>query len=186
MPAGADLGYEKALGRRLRAIRRQKHLSLEQVEAATAQEFRAGALGAYERGERTISVPRLQRLARFYGVPVDRILPRDDPEDRTDQAGDGSEADGSAGNGSAGPGEPTLVIDLPALERLQAVDAASIRDYIRMIQLEREDFNGRILSLRRGDVRMLGHLLRTRPEQARHRLERLGVLGAAGPETGRG
>ena len=35
-------------------------------------------LGAYERGERAISVPRLQRLARFYNVPVDQLLPGDD------------------------------------------------------------------------------------------------------------
>ena len=34
-------------------------------------------LGAYERGERAISVPRLQRLAKFYNVPVDRLLPGD-------------------------------------------------------------------------------------------------------------
>ena len=35
-------------------------------------------LGAYERGERAISVPRLQRLARFYNVPVDQLLPGDE------------------------------------------------------------------------------------------------------------
>ena len=35
-------------------------------------------LGAYERGERAISVPRLQRLARFYNVPVDQLLPADE------------------------------------------------------------------------------------------------------------
>ena len=41
------------------------------------QEFKASVLGAYERGERAISVPRLQRLARFYSVPVDQLLPGD-------------------------------------------------------------------------------------------------------------
>ena len=43
---------------------------------ASQQEFKASVLGAYERGERAISVPRLQRLARFYHVPVDQLLPR--------------------------------------------------------------------------------------------------------------
>ena len=38
-------------------------------------------LGAYERGERAISVPRLERLAKFYNVPVDQLLPRDDADD---------------------------------------------------------------------------------------------------------
>ena len=60
--------YARRVGERLRAIRRQKRLSLQDVEAASVQEFKASVLGAYERGERAISVPRLQRLARFYGV----------------------------------------------------------------------------------------------------------------------
>src|ERR1700682_353952 len=70
-------GYGRKVGERLRAIRRQKGLSLQDVEAASRQEFKASVLGAYERGERAISVPRLQRLARFYNVPVDQLLPRD-------------------------------------------------------------------------------------------------------------
>src|SRR5256885_5490717 len=69
-------GYARRVGERLRAIRKQKGLSLQEVEAASQQEFKASVLGAYERGERAISVPRLQRLARFYSVPVDQLLPR--------------------------------------------------------------------------------------------------------------
>src|SRR4029079_18152279 len=70
--------YARRVGERLRAIRRQKRLSLQDVEAKSALEFKASVLGAYERGERAISVPRLQRLARFYDVPVDQLLPADE------------------------------------------------------------------------------------------------------------
>src|SRR5947207_7085238 len=73
-----DLTYAVKVGGRLRAIRKQKRLSLQDVEASSEQEFKASVLGAYERGERAISVPRLQRLARFYAVPVDQLLPSDD------------------------------------------------------------------------------------------------------------
>src|SRR3954451_985137 len=69
--------YAQRVGERLRSMRKQKRLSLQAVEAASQQEFKASVLGAYERGERAISVPRLQRLARFYSVPVDQLLPRD-------------------------------------------------------------------------------------------------------------
>ncbi len=75
---GQPADYGKRVGARLRAIRRQKRLSLQEVEATSEREFRASVLGAYERGERAISVPRLQRLARFYNVPVDQLLPGDD------------------------------------------------------------------------------------------------------------
>src|SRR3954453_7721667 len=82
-----DLGYAVKVGGRLRAIRKQKRLSLQDVEATSDQEFKASVLGAYERGERAISVPRLQRLARFYNVPVDQLLPRDAAEiDLTDSS----------------------------------------------------------------------------------------------------
>ena len=56
--------YSKCVGERLRGIRRQKRMSLQEVEATSTQEFKASVLGAYERGERTVSVPRFQRLAR--------------------------------------------------------------------------------------------------------------------------
>src|SRR3954465_3697417 len=97
----ADPTYAVKVGSRLRAIRKQKRLSLQEVEASSGQEFKASVLGAYERGERAISVPRLQRLARFYNVPVDQLLPRDDADlDLTDSAtnsdGDGRSAWDSA------------------------------------------------------------------------------------------
>ena len=56
-------GYSRRVGNRIRTIRRQKRLSLQEVEARSESEFKASVLGAYERGERAISVPRLQRLA---------------------------------------------------------------------------------------------------------------------------
>src|ERR687896_115621 len=72
--------YSVLVGEKLRNIRLQKGLSLHDVEVASGKKFKASVLGAYERGERTISVSRLHGLARFYDVPVDQLLPRD-PED---------------------------------------------------------------------------------------------------------
>ena len=74
----ASSPYSRKVGERLRVIRRQKRLSLQEVEATSTEEFKASVLGAYERGERAISVPRLERLAKFYNVPVDQLLPRED------------------------------------------------------------------------------------------------------------
>jgi transcriptional regulator with XRE-family HTH domain len=70
--------YLVRLGRRLRDARRRVGLSLKLVEAMTEGEFKASALGAYERAQRTISVSRLQRLARHYRMPLDQLLPVDD------------------------------------------------------------------------------------------------------------
>jgi len=73
--AGED-SYTRAVGACLRRTRQRLGLSLHEVEARSDQEFKASVLSAYERGERAISVPRLQRLAALYGVPIEALLPR--------------------------------------------------------------------------------------------------------------
>src|SRR5688572_32536867 len=99
-----DAGYSAQVGERLRSIRKQKRLSLHDVEAQSGQEFKASVLGAYERGERALSLPRLDRLAQFYRVPVDQLLPR-------------RAEDGSTGGEGSGP-RPKLAIDILKLSQL--------------------------------------------------------------------
>ena len=49
---------------------------MSQVDVANRSEGRwsASALGAYERGFRNVSVPRLRSLAEFYQVPMAVLL----------------------------------------------------------------------------------------------------------------
>lgn len=68
-----DFNY--ALGQRLRAARRQRGWSLGDVETQTDGEFKASVVGAYERGERAISVQRYVSLAEFYGTSPSGLLP---------------------------------------------------------------------------------------------------------------
>ncbi|HEX2239949.1 MAG TPA: helix-turn-helix transcriptional regulator, partial [Actinomycetota bacterium] len=70
--------YAKALGERLRRIRAQKGMSLQDVQQASGGRWKAAVVGAYERGDRNVSVSRLYDLANFYEVPVSEILPEDD------------------------------------------------------------------------------------------------------------
>lgn len=67
--------FSAALGSRLRAARRQRGWSLSEVESATAGEFKASVVGAYERGERAISVHRLVSLADVYAMSPADLLP---------------------------------------------------------------------------------------------------------------
>lgn len=63
------------LGRKMRASRVAKGLSLQSVEKMTGGGFKASVLGAYERGERMISVLRLQLLSEAYRVEFGDLLP---------------------------------------------------------------------------------------------------------------
>ena len=155
--------YASRVGERLRSIRLQKGLSLHDVEEASAKEFKASVLGAYERGERSISVPRLQRLAQFYGVPADRLLP--EPEGQVITL-DGPRRDINHG----------VRIDLQKLGEVRAPEVPVLGRYVTMIQMARGDFNGKILTVRGDDVRALAAVLETTPEGFTMRLDDLGIM----------
>jgi transcriptional regulator with XRE-family HTH domain len=155
-------GFSVEVGQRLRTVRRARRLSLDDVERRSGGQWSASAVGAYERGFRNLSLPRLRELALFYDVPMSVLL------------GEQIDSEHVARDGNR------LVIDLEALGR--APDAAPIMRYVQTIIVERGDFNGKVLSVRREDVRALcvmcqcseadlfamfgkwGALLRGRPE----------------------
>lgn len=168
---GPALTYARRVGQRLRAIRRQKRLSLQEVESASTQEFKASVLGAYERGERVISVPRLQRLADFYRVPVDQLLPRD-AEAPADVSSTGHEPTDT--RGAANPWPAKVTFDLA---RFEAVDddpeLEMVYKYLSSIQVRRQDFNGRVLTIRADDIRAIAGLFGTDADALLRRLDDL-------------
>ena len=172
--------YAQRVGERLRSVRKQKRLSLQAVEASSRQEFKASVLGAYERGERAISVPRLQRLARFYSVPVDQLLPRDLSLDPAWGGASGSEdidlaAAELAERRAASERDERVTIDLTKLESLSAPERDLLGRYLGMIQVQRQDFNGRVLTIRSEDLRAIACLFETSADSMRRRLDELGV-----------
>lgn len=161
----ATADYSRRVGERLRSIRRQKRFSLHDVEDGSGQEFKASVLGAYERGERAISVPRLQRLAEFYDVPVDQLLPVEDSAEVIDLT-DRAIARRSASD---------LVIDLQVLTDLRGPEADMLNRFVRTIQVQRQDFNGRMLTIRKGDARAIACILGVPTDRAVDQLEHLGL-----------
>lgn len=151
--------YSLRVGERLRLVRRQKRMSLQEVEAESGHEFKASVLGAYERGERAISVPRLSRLARFYEVPVGQLLPR----------GDGITED------SGTILERQVTINLDRLARVPGAEAAVLGRFLTMIQGQRREFNGSSLTIRRDDLRTIACILDTALDDVADRLDELGV-----------
>lgn len=174
-------GYAQKVGDRLRLIRKQKGLSLQEVEATSRQEFKASVLGAYERGERAISVPRLQRLAKFYRVPVDQLLPRDLDEfgqPRDDDADDDTVIDLTDATTGAAPhalGDERVSIDLTKLENLPGQERELLTRYLGMIQVQRQDFNGRVLTIRSEDLRAIACMFETSTDGMRRRLDEMGL-----------
>jgi transcriptional regulator with XRE-family HTH domain len=175
----ARIAYARAVGSRLRAMRKQMRLSLQAVEAMSEQEFKASVLGAYERGERAISVPRLQRLAKLYDVPVDQLLPPDDgATTRWGTNGNGDEAVPLSARRAiqAGVGAEKIAIDLTKLHTVSGPERDLLRRFLSMIQVHRQDFNGRMITIRAEDVRAIACLFGVTPDNMGARLEELGLL----------
>lgn len=169
--------YARRVGERLRLIRRQKNLSLQDVEAVSKQEFKASVLGAYERGERAISVPRLQRLARFYNVPVDQLLPRDVGEFGQPLEDEVIDLDAPQPPQQRARffDDERVTIDLTRVDCLEGQERDMLTRYLGMIQVQRQDFNGRVLTIRNEDLRAIACLFETHPDLLRRRLDDLGL-----------
>jgi transcriptional regulator with XRE-family HTH domain len=150
------VSYTREVGERLRRVRADRGLSLQDVERSSGGRWKAAVVGSYERGDRNISATRLLELAEFYEVSPGDILPGDDASARR-------------------TGESALVLDL---ERLEALGDrwAGLRRYCESIQLQRGDFNRRVLSVRSEDVRALAVIHESSPDELVAELRELGVL----------
>jgi transcriptional regulator with XRE-family HTH domain len=159
----APSAYSEQVGERLRAIRKQKRLSLQEVEAQSNQEFKASVLGAYERGERALLVPRLDRLSQFYAVPVEQLLPREVT---------GTEATAAL----ASPVNKKLAIDVAKLAQLKGAPFEMLTRFLKLIQVQRQDFNGRVITVRGDDLRSIAAMLDVPVDQVADRLAALDLL----------
>ena len=175
----AAQSYIRAVGARLRVVRNQLGLSLQAVEATSSQEFKASVLGAYERGERAISVPRLQRLAKLYDVPVDQLLPQDDDATRWGPNGEGNGNGESPGRARRQlrpwDGHDKVTIDLTKLNSVSGPERDLLRRFLSMIQVQRQDFNGRMITIRAEDLRAIACLFGVTPDAMSRRLDELGL-----------
>lgn len=154
--------YSKALGERLRNIRIQKGMSLQDVQQASDGKWKAAVVGAYERGDRNVTVSRLSELANFYGVPVAEILPDE--------------------GGPRAPGQVDLrrrvILDLEGLDRVPENDRDPLSRFTHAIQIQRGDFNGRVLTIREDDLMALALLYQTTADELSRRLGDWGMLAA--------
>lgn len=140
-------GFNLALGGRLRAARRHRGLSLTEVEEVSGQEFKASVLGAYERGERALSVQRLVRLAALYEMPVKHLLPIDEDSES---------------------GEAPAHLDLDSIaddEESEIIDR-----FLSSVHLMRRPEAGE-MAIRRSDMAILSSMLDAVPERMSERAE---------------
>jgi hypothetical protein len=107
-----------------------------------------------------VSVSRLERLARVYDVGVEQLLPRD-PQ-RVEP-------------GTVAP-QGKLRIDVAKLSQMQGPQFSMLEKFLRMIQIQRQDFNGKVITVRAHDIRAIAVMLDVSVDEVPARLTSLGLV----------
>jgi len=156
--SGARVPFQpsaQSIAARIRLLRRERGLSLTDVEKLSHGSLKAVVLGSYERGDRTISINRAIEIARIFSIPLHHLL--------------------SAPEKSAPmPTRPSLVIDLRRARSLVDNPARSedrslqtLYSFLIWIANRRCDWNGEVLSIREGDRATLALMTLMSEEQLR-------------------
>jgi transcriptional regulator with XRE-family HTH domain len=131
----------------IRAIRKQRGMTLKDVELASNGIWKAVVVGSYERCDRALSLKKAIALAHFYQVPLDQLL--------------GLETSGLA------PSVKRMTIDLRRV--LASNDSQPIinilQTFLTLICAKRRDWNGEVLSLRAGDIENLSLVSNMKEEE---------------------
>ncbi|HUZ19923.1 MAG TPA: helix-turn-helix transcriptional regulator [Acidimicrobiales bacterium] len=173
----AEASFAAAQGMLLRGARARAQMTLHDVEAATRSEFKAASVSAYERGERTISVLRLLRLASLYGVALDELIPESvDVDPSVVGRARSSWADQL---GLAELGGARLRIDLARLDELDGPGWDQLRGFVSIVCSRRRGRLGRVVVLRADDAWSLAAMLGVTPEEVLAVFDREGLTRPA-------
>jgi transcriptional regulator with XRE-family HTH domain len=155
-----DKRYAELVGERLRRMRQERGMSLQEVCSRSGGSFVVSTLSAYERGKRSLSLERLCELAAIYGQSPMSLL----------DIGDEGEFQRSLTNN--GP----LRIDLENLDKLPADERRPLETYLSFLRQLRNDPARDMLTIRKEDLAYLSGLYGVRPQALKDYLEKEGIL----------
>lgn len=135
LPAMQTQKYD--IGQRLRHMRKSRNLTLAQIEKLSMGKLRAISLGSYERGDRALSLGKLEEIAQFYQTPVEFLI---------------------TGHTTQHQIPNVLMIDIRQLRTLISCENHNLNPAIGLVSTfisglieARGDFNGEVLTLRKTD-----------------------------------
>jgi transcriptional regulator with XRE-family HTH domain len=125
----------------LRAIRKQKGMTLKDVEIASNGRWKAVVIGSYERCDRALSLKKAINLAAFYQMPLDQLLGLENRE--------------------SAPMNRKITLDLRRVRERSTTsnNFQFLATFTNLLCAKRRDWNGEVLSLRDTDLTTLALLL---------------------------
>jgi transcriptional regulator with XRE-family HTH domain len=155
-----DKRYAELVGERLRRMRQERGMSLQEVCSRSGGSFVVSTLSAYERGKRSLSLERLYELASIYGQsPMTLLDVEDEPEFQRTITTNGP-----------------LRINLDSLQKLAPEERRPLETYLGFLRQLRDDPARDMLTIRKEDLAYLSALYGVRPQMLKDYLEKEGVL----------
>ena len=133
-----------SVARNLRAVRKQRGWTLQEVERRSRGRWKAVVVGSYERTDRALSIEKAIELANFYNVPFADLLGV-------------STANALSNENEYGLEVSHIVIDLRKISTNQNSQVLTL--FTAWITTNRQDWNGEVLSIRRSDLATLALML---------------------------
>jgi hypothetical protein len=108
-------------------------------------------------------------------VPVDQVVPSDHVPGIRSPAGGDQALNPAAGTGGPLNDDRPVMIDLGAVEQVARRGGELLARYLRAIEVQRGDYNGRMLTIRGQDLTAMACIFGCHPDQVPARLDSLGV-----------
>ena len=152
--------YVELVGEKLRKLRQDRSLSLQEVCERSGGSFVVSTLSAYERGKRSLSLERLFELSAIYGQsPMSLLDVEDDPDFQRTLTRNGP-----------------LRIRLDNLDRLRPQARRPLETYLGFLRELRNDPAREMLTIRKDALTYLSGLYGMRPQALKEYLEDEGIL----------
>ena len=173
--------YGRKVGERLRAIRRQKGCRSRRSRRRRTRSSRRRCSAP------TSGASGPSRCPGSSGWPGSTTCRSTSCSRVTTRPASGPTTDGVVDLTRSSPEPPRkITIDLTRLDELNGTAAEMLSRYLAMIQVQRQDFNGRVLTIRRDDLRAIACILDTTVDgcgQAPRRAGPLRSSASSGPSV---
>ena len=145
---------------RIRAQRKARSLTLQDIERLSNGRIKAVVMGSYERGSRAISLARTIEIANLFAIPISELI----EESKNPERGS----------------DDQLVFDLRKLREISLAvtgsEISKINTFLSAICARRRDWNGEILTLRSTDLDTLTLVLSAPREKVQELLDRFQLV----------
>jgi transcriptional regulator with XRE-family HTH domain len=155
-----DKRFAELVGEKLRRMRQDRGMSLQEVCSRSGGSFVVSTLSAYERGKRSLSLERLCELAGIYGQSPTSLLDVETEPEFQHAIG----------------GNSPLRIRLDMLSKLSQEERRPLETYLGFLRQLRDDPARDMLTIRKDDLAYLSSLYGVRPQALKDYLEKEGVL----------